>query len=77
MFGERYVYTEGNGSLLGLCMLADLARDHLEFKASFFEKRKPAFIDVLSSNAPRTYPWWNKLSVQWTAKAQSCPDSKL
>ncbi|KAJ6022568.1 uncharacterized protein N7446_012918 [Penicillium canescens] len=52
-------------------------RDHLEFKASFFGKRKPAFMDVLSNNAPRTYPWWNKLSVQRTAKAQSCPDSKL
>ncbi|KAJ6150421.1 ClpP/crotonase-like domain-containing protein [Penicillium samsonianum] len=29
-------------------------KDHLEFKASFFEKRKPAFMDVLSDNAPRT-----------------------
>jgi hypothetical protein len=77
MFGGRYVNTKGNGSLLGLCMFADLARDHLEFKASFFGKRKPAFMDVLSNNAPRTYPWWNKLSVQRTAKAQSSSDSKL
>ncbi|KAJ5194626.1 uncharacterized protein N7498_008064 [Penicillium cinerascens] len=52
-------------------------KDHLEFKASFFGKRKPAFMDVLSRNAPRTYPWWKKLSVQRTAKAQARLDNKL
>ncbi|KAF2094219.1 ClpP/crotonase [Rhizodiscina lignyota] len=39
-------------------------KDHLEFKKSFFEKRGPKFADVLSENAPRTYPWWHELSVQ-------------
>jgi hypothetical protein len=43
----------------------------MEFRASFFEKRKPTFTDVLSKNAPRTYPWWTELSVQNRAQSQA------
>ncbi|KAJ5158763.1 uncharacterized protein N7500_008414 [Penicillium coprophilum] len=52
-------------------------KDHLEFKASFFGKRKPAFKDVLSTDAPRTYPWWKKLSVRRTARTQTHLHNKM
>jgi hypothetical protein len=54
-----------------------LPRDHLEFKKSFFEKRQPVFTDTLSENAPRTYPWWNELSVETRPKAESPRSGKL
>jgi hypothetical protein len=55
-------------------------RDHLEFKKAFFAKRRPLFNDVLARDAPRTYPWWNELSVQTKANmkgANSSEPSKL
>jgi hypothetical protein len=45
-------------------------RDHLEFKKAFFAKRKPNFKDTLAINAPRTYPWWNELSVERKARPE-------
>ncbi|KAL4985934.1 ClpP/crotonase-like domain-containing protein [Aspergillus falconensis] len=55
-------------------------RDHLEFKKAFFAKRRPSFHDVLARDAPRTYPWWNELSVQTKAnmkRTNSSEPSKL
>ncbi|OJJ59225.1 hypothetical protein ASPSYDRAFT_132763 [Aspergillus sydowii CBS 593.65] len=46
------------------------SNDHLEFKKSFFEKRQVRFTDVLSKDAPRTYPWWSELSVEPKPKPQ-------
>ncbi|KAM0740676.1 hypothetical protein ACQRIT_005860 [Beauveria bassiana] len=44
--------------------------DHLAFKSSFFNKRKPEFNATLSKDAPRTYPWWKTLSVGVLPKAR-------
>ncbi|KAM3497438.1 hypothetical protein MY10362_009213, partial [Beauveria mimosiformis] len=44
--------------------------DHLAFKSSFFNKRKPEFNATLSKDAPRTYPWWKALSVGVLPKAR-------
>lgn len=52
-------------------------RDHLEFKKSFFEKRRPKFTDVLSRDAPRTYPWWTEVSVSTRPKVQVRAEPKL
>ncbi|KAJ6783204.1 hypothetical protein PWT90_01244 [Aphanocladium album] len=46
-------------------------RDHLDFKSSFFGKRKPKFSAVLSKDAPRTYPWWKELSTRARPKANT------
>ncbi|KAJ6443793.1 E3 ubiquitin-protein ligase MARCH6 [Purpureocillium lavendulum] len=45
--------------------------DHLEFKKAFFGKRKPEFKGKITENAPRTYPWWDELSVQTRPKAKT------
>ncbi|KAM3548070.1 hypothetical protein ARSEF4850_009633 [Beauveria asiatica] len=44
--------------------------DHLAFKSSFFNKRRPEFKATLSKDAPRTYPWWKALSVGVLPKAR-------
>ncbi|KAK5057591.1 hypothetical protein LTR84_011591 [Exophiala bonariae] len=53
------------------------SKDHLEFKKSFFEKRKANFTDVLSKDAPRTYPWWTEVSVATRPKIQDRAEPKL
>ncbi|OAL56513.1 ClpP/crotonase [Pyrenochaeta sp. DS3sAY3a] len=39
------------------------SKDHQEFKASFFGKRKPHFEETLAANPARTYPWWTEIST--------------
>lgn len=51
--------------------------DHLAFKKAFFGKRKPEFKDTVVANAPRTFPWWDELSVQTRPRADNGGPSKL
>ncbi|OAA57290.1 enoyl-CoA hydratase/isomerase [Cordyceps fumosorosea ARSEF 2679] len=45
-------------------------RDHLEFKSSFFNKKKPDYKATLAMDAPRTYPWWKEISLRLQPKAK-------
>lgn len=70
MFGGRYV-------LPPEMVRADFFRDHLEFKKAFFKKQQPKFEDTLLNNAPRSYPWWEEVSIKARPRAVLPDKSKL
>lgn len=43
----------------------------------FFKKEKPKFIDEVENDAPRAYPWWTQLNVDFKPKGARQADSKL
>ncbi|EGX89753.1 enoyl-CoA hydratase/isomerase [Cordyceps militaris CM01] len=76
MFAGRYVSLP-LAFLLGILRQSTFAEnclhklsDHLAFKSSFFNKRKPEYSATLAKDAPRTYPWWKELSIRLQPKAK-------
>lgn len=77
MFAGKYVSLTHNNAIECGELTNWFDRDHLEFKRAFFDKSGPVFTDVLSKDAPRTYPWWTTLSVERRPGTHGAAHSKL
>ncbi|KAH7074938.1 enoyl-CoA hydratase/isomerase [Paraphoma chrysanthemicola] len=60
-------------------ILADMfgGEDHAEYKTAFFKKQLPNYANTLNKNAPRSYPWWEEVSVKSPPRAVPRNSSKL